>query len=68
MQAGGRKVGNACKDISEPSLGIDVIQPRGRDEREHDSCPVSTAIRTGEEPCLSAASHRPFILPMSDKS
>lgn len=68
MEAGGRQVCDAGKDIGEPGLGVHVIQPCGHDEGEHDGGPVCAAVGTGEEPCLSAASHRPFILPMSAKS
>lgn len=41
------KVSDACKDIGKPGLGIDVIQPCGRDKGEHDGCPVSAAGWTG---------------------
>lgn len=56
-EAGGRQVRDAGKDIGKPSLGVDVVQPRCHDERQHDGRAVCAAVGTGEEPCFSSASH-----------
>jgi hypothetical protein len=37
-------IGDAGKDIGEPGLGIDVVQPRGLDECIEDGGALSAAV------------------------
>ena len=47
-------LGDASQHIGKPSLGIDVVQPRGLNQGVHHSRPLAVAIRTGEQPRLAA--------------
>jgi hypothetical protein len=39
-----RDRGDAGEDLGQPSLRIDVVQPAGRDQRDHDSGSVGIAV------------------------
>jgi hypothetical protein len=47
-------LGDAGEDTGEPSLRIHVVHFCRDDEAVHGSGTASAAIRSGEEPCLSA--------------
>lgn len=47
-------IGDAREHVGEPCLGIDVVEPGGGDEAEHERGALSSAIGAGEEPGLSA--------------
>jgi hypothetical protein len=56
VQAALRDRGDPRKDVGQPGLRVDVVEPGRYDEREHDGGTRGTAVRTGEQPCLSSKS------------
>ena len=50
MDAGLRDVSDASEHIGQPSLRIDVVEFRRRDQRRHHGGAVGTTFGTGEEP------------------
>jgi len=54
VDTGLRDVSNASEHIGQPSLRIDVVEFRRRDQRRHDGGAFGTTFGTGEEPRLSA--------------
>ncbi len=64
---------DAGQHIGEPGLGVDIVHLGGDDQAIDDGGAGSAAIRTGEQPGLSAqgdASKRPFrrIVGQADSS
>jgi len=56
-------VGDTSKDIGQPGLRIDIVEPRGLDERVEDGRSLAAAIGSAEQPSLSAkrnAAQSPF--------
>ena len=65
-----RRVGDPAEDIGEPSLGIDVVEPGGTDQRIHRRRAHAAAVRAGEQPrspVQGNTSERPLgrIMPIS---
>jgi len=55
--------GQASNDVSEPSLGIDVVHLGGDDQRVHEAGAVAASLGAGQEPCPAAqgdAAQRPL--------
>jgi len=44
------KIGDTGEDVSEPGLGIDVIETTSRDDRQHDGGSVGATLAAGEGP------------------
>jgi len=47
-------VGDAGQHVGEPRSGVDVVQLRGGDERDHDRGPLAAAVTAREQLGLSA--------------
>jgi hypothetical protein len=47
-------IGDAGQHVGEPSLGIDIVEFGGVDQREHDRGALAAAIGAGEQPGLAA--------------
>lgn len=45
-------ISDACEDIGEPCLGVDVVELGGLDERVDDGGALSAAIGTAEQPLV----------------
>jgi len=52
-------LGNAAKDISEPRLGIDLVELRRLDERIGCRCSLAASVRPGEKPILPSDGDTP---------
>ena len=56
-------IGYAADDVAKPSLGIDVVQASGLDERVYDSGAAAAFIRAGEQIVFSSEGQRPYMTP-----
>ena len=54
---------DACEHVGEPSLGIDVVEPRSLDQRVHHGGALAAAIGAGEQPRLA-----PSAMPRNARS
>ena len=54
VEAADRMVGDACEDVSEPSLRTDVVALRCLDEGVDDAGTLTVAIGAAEQPSLPA--------------
>ena len=52
-------IGYAADDVAKPSLGVDVVQASGLDERVYDSGAAAAFIRAGEQIVFSSEGQRP---------
>ena len=52
-------IGYASDDVAKPSLGVDVVQASGLDERVYDSGAAAAFIRAGEQIVFSSEGQRP---------
>ncbi len=50
-------IGDACQDIGKPGLRIDVVEPRGLDERLEHGGALTSTVGAAEQPCLPAEWH-----------
>ena len=50
-------IGDPGKDVGKPVLRINAVHFRCDDQAVHGGRPLATAIRAGEQPCLSSESH-----------
>jgi hypothetical protein len=58
---------DAGEHVGEPSLRVDVVEPRGLDQRVHHGGALAAAIGAGEQPRLAAERNLEVILPMSGR-
>jgi hypothetical protein len=65
VDAIGGVIGDAGEHVSEPGLGIDVVESGGGDQAVDDGGAVATTIGAGEQPGLAAERNHPVILPIS---
>ena len=45
---------DACEDVGEPGLRVDIVELRGLDQRVDDGDARAAAIRAARQPCLAA--------------
>src|SRR5690606_25630532 len=53
-ESGLRHVGDACEDVGKPGLRVDIVELGGIDQGGHGGRPLGSALRSGEQPRLSA--------------
>jgi hypothetical protein len=58
---------DAREYVGEPGLRIDVVEPRGLDQRVHYSGALAAAIGAGEQPRLASERNLSVILPISGR-
>lgn len=51
--------GDAPENVSEPSLGVDVVELGGGDEGVDGGCSLATAVGATETPCFSSEGSSP---------
>lgn len=50
VQTRGGQIGDTGENVGEPCLGIDLVEPTGRDHRQHDGGTVGATLAAGEGP------------------